>query len=151
MITTKHGSGRDPRVFKDAPTNVESTTLKIRSDPAGHEAAAFHGKKAVGFIDYDPIAETVGSVFVSKQFRGLETPPRVCPTAGSPRHSNRLTEQGEAWARRVGGEMPAQHEIVREPPLQNAGYRAMIPQMDRWIDEAATRTSRYTTIRQRGD
>jgi hypothetical protein len=58
--------------------------------------------------------------------------------AGRPAHSTELTEQGEKFARRVGGEMP-KAPIHRLEPLNEAGYQEMLPDMANWIREQGRR------------
>ena len=116
---------------------LPASTFEIQANPTFHEAAVYTGtqrRRPAGWLSHNELRGEIDTVYVSKQFRGKGLAGALYKAAGRPKHSTQLTEQGERFARRVGGEMPT--EINREPPLHEAGHEEMLPDFARWISES---------------
>lgn len=59
--------------------------------------------------------------------------PRLRQAAGNPAHSENLTVEGERFARKTGD---APKNVVRQPPLDEAGHQAMLPDFANWISQS---------------
>ena len=132
---TQEGLGYTPA------EQLPGSTFRVIGNPEEHEAVAFTGtarRRPAGFIDYNPQEKAIGTVFVSPQFRGKGIADRLYSAAGSPAHSTRLTEQGERFARRVGGAMPASESIEREPPMKvgPASVKAIVKSIHESIQQS---------------
>lgn len=148
IVTHKHGSNREPVVLRRPLTGGQSFT--VHGDPVNKEATVWQGKTPAGFLTHDPIEEAIGTVYLSPQFRGKGLASRMYKAAGRPAHSTRLSEEGERFARRVGGQMPS--TIRREQPMNVSEHEIMLhgepghpeASFSHWIREASTRQQRVT-------
>jgi GNAT superfamily N-acetyltransferase len=119
--------------------HLPAETFHIYVDPENKEASVYTGterNRPVGWMSHDPVRGTVDTVYVHPDFRGKGLGPRMYAAAGSPPHSENLTEAGERFARKVGGAQPA--EVKRQEPLHEAGHITMLPDFARWVKESPT-------------
>jgi GNAT superfamily N-acetyltransferase len=119
--------------------DLPAETFEIHGDPVNKEAAVYTGterRRPVGMLTHDPVRETIDTVYVHPDFRGKGLGPRLREAAGNPRHSDRLTEAGERFARKTGGTMPK--AVNRQEPLHEEGHQAMLPDFANWISESPT-------------
>lgn len=106
--------------------------IDIYTSPSdfGDEAAAFTSTqrhRPVGFMDRHP-SGTIGTIYVRPGFRGRGIAGLMHEAAGSPPHSNELTEMGNAWRQKVGGQQPEERgeSRVRAEPLAEQTHEQMI-------------------------
>jgi GNAT superfamily N-acetyltransferase len=96
----------------------------------GTEAAAFTGTqrhRPAGFLDRHP-SGTIGTIYVRPAFRGKGSAGRMHEAAGSPPHSAELTEAGNRWRQKVGGQQPEERgeARVKAEPLAEQTHEQMI-------------------------
>jgi hypothetical protein len=113
----------------------------------GTEAAAFTGtqrRRPAGFMDIQPSGK-IGTIFVKKEFRGKGIAGRMHEAAGSPPHSEELTDMGNAWRKKTGGEQPEQRGEARvkaEPLNEKVHEQQILPLVANEIKEFGKLKSR---------
>jgi GNAT superfamily N-acetyltransferase len=118
--------------------DLPAETFEIHGDVENKEAAVYTGtsrRRPVGMLTHDPVRETIDTVYVHPAFRGKGLGPRLREAAGNPAHSENLTTAGERFARKTGD---APKAVNRQPPLDEAGHQAMLPDFAKWISESHT-------------
>lgn len=113
----------------------------------GDEAAAFTStqrKRPVGFMDRHP-SGTIGTIYVRPAFRGKGIAGRMWTAAGEPPHSNALTDAGNAWRNKVGGEQPehrGESRVKEEPLAEKTHEQQILPIVANEIKQTGRLTSR---------
>jgi len=114
--------------------DLPGSTAHIYTSPTdfGDEAAAFTGTqrhRPIGFLDRHP-SGTIGTIYVRPAFRGKGIAGRMYEAAGSPPHSNELTEHGNRWRQKVGGEQPEERgesRVAAEPLAEKTHEQQILP------------------------
>jgi GNAT superfamily N-acetyltransferase len=120
--------------------------IYVSESDFGPEAAAFTGTqrhRPIGFMDRHP-SGTIGTIYVRPAFRGKGIAGRMHEAAGSPPHSAELTEMGNRWRGKVGGEQPearGEARVPAEPLAEHTHEQMILPLVANEIRETGRRHS----------